>query len=135
METEKNPLGYEPVGKLLLSFSVPAIISCLINSVYNIVDQVFIGQGVGYLGNAATTVAFPIVTILLAFSTLIGAGSSAYAAIKLGEKKEEESERTLHMLWIILRSFYLERPLICFPSFYPIWQEQMEVPDSPCIAC
>mgnify|MGYP005774501433 FL=1 len=110
METEKNPLGYEPVGKRLLSFSVPAIISCLINSVYNIVDQVFIGQGVGYLGNAATTVAFPIVTILLAFSTLIGAGSSAYAAIKLGEKKEEESERTLHMLWIILRSFYLERP-------------------------
>lgn len=95
METEKNPLGYEPVGKRLLSFSVPAIISCLINSVYNIVDQVFIGQGVGYLGNAATTVAFPIVTILLAFSTLIGAGSSAYAAIKLGEKKEEESERTL----------------------------------------
>lgn len=62
METEKNPLGYEPVGKRLLSFSVPAIISCLINSVYNIVDQVFIGQGVGYLGNAATTVAFPIVT-------------------------------------------------------------------------
>lgn len=45
METEKNPLGYKPVGKLLISFSVPAIISCLINSVYNIVDQVFIGQG------------------------------------------------------------------------------------------
>lgn len=95
METERNPLGYEPVGKLLLSFSVPAIISCLINSVYNIVDQVFIGQGVGYLGNAATTVAFPIVTILLAISTLIGAGSSAYAAIRLGEKNEEEAEKTL----------------------------------------
>lgn len=94
--TEKNPLGYKPVGNLLINFSVPAIISCLINSVYNIVDQIFIGQGVGYLGNAATTVAFPIMTILLAFGTLIGSGSSAYAAIRLGERREEEAERTLN---------------------------------------
>lgn len=95
MENEKNPLGYQPVTSLLVAFSIPAIISCLINSIYNIVDQIFIGQGVGYLGNAATTVAFPIMTILLAFGTLIGAGSSAYAAIRLGEKKEKEAERTL----------------------------------------
>lgn len=94
--TYKNPLGTEPVGKLLLTFSVPAIISCLINSIYNIVDQIFIGQGVGYLGNAATTVAFPIMTILLAFGTLIGSGSSAYAAIRLGEKRQEEADRTLN---------------------------------------
>lgn len=95
MEQEKNPLGYKPVKSLLISFSIPAIISCLINSIYNIVDQIFIGQGVGYLGNAATTVAFPVMTILLAFGTLIGAGSSAYAAIRLGEKQDEEAERTL----------------------------------------
>ena len=86
-ENIQNPLGYKPVGKLLITFSIPAIISCLINSIYNIVDQIFIGQGVGYLGNAATTVAFPIMTIILAFGTLIGSGSSAYAAIRLGEKK------------------------------------------------
>lgn len=95
MEHEKNPLGYKPVRNLLITFSIPAIISCLINSIYNIVDQIFIGQGVGYLGNAATTVAFPIMTILLAFGTLIGAGSSAYAAIRLGEKQEAEAEKTL----------------------------------------
>ncbi|PWM98065.1 MAG: MATE family efflux transporter [Massilioclostridium sp.] len=95
-QTPKNPLGYKPISSLLISFSVPAIISCLINSIYNIVDQIFIGQGVGYLGNAATTVAFPIMTIILAFGTLIGAGSSAYAAIRLGEKNEEEAERTLN---------------------------------------
>lgn len=93
---ERNPLGYKPIGNLLINFSVPAIISCLINSIYNIVDQIFIGQGVGYLGNAATTVAFPIMTILLAFGTLIGSGSSAYAAIRLGEGREEEAERTLN---------------------------------------
>lgn len=96
MERERNPLGYKPIKSLLISFSIPAIIGCLINSVYNIVDQIFIGQGVGYLGNAATTVAFPIMTILLAFATLIGAGASAYAAIRLGERREEEAVRTLN---------------------------------------
>lgn len=93
-----NPLGYQPVGKLLLSFSVPSIISCLVNSIYNIVDQIFIGQGVGYLGNAATTVAFPVMTIVMAFATLIGSGGSAYAAIKLGEKQDGEAKLTLNNL-------------------------------------
>ena len=92
----ENPLGTQPIGKLLVTFSVPAIISCLITSLYNIVDQVFIGQGVGYLGNAATTVAFPLMTILLAFGTLIGAGSSAHAAIRLGEKNEQEARQALN---------------------------------------
>ncbi|MEG0720179.1 MAG: MATE family efflux transporter, partial [Lachnospiraceae bacterium] len=55
----KNPLGYQSVGKLLLRFALPAVVSMLVNAVYNIVDQIFIGQGVGYLGNAATTIAFP----------------------------------------------------------------------------
>lgn len=100
METQtnkkENPLGYEPVGKLLLQFAVPSTISVLVNSVYNIVDQIFIGQGIGYLGNAATTVTFPIITIIMAFATLLGSGGSAYAAIKLGQKKEEEAEKTLN---------------------------------------
>lgn len=91
----RNPLGYQPVGRLLMAFAIPSIISCLVNSVYNIVDQIFIGQGVGYLGNAATTVAFPIATILMAFATMIGSGGSAYAAIKLGQGEEKEARRTL----------------------------------------
>ena len=90
-----NPLGYEPIGKLLKMFALPSVISMLVNAIYNIVDQIFIGQGVGYLGNAATTVSFPIVSIILAIATLIGAGGSAYAAIKLGEKREEEAQKTL----------------------------------------
>ncbi|WP_077613208.1 MATE family efflux transporter [Clostridium sp. Marseille-P2415] len=96
-----NPLGYKPIGHLLMQFALPAIISMLVNSIYNIVDQIFIGQGIGYLGNAATTIAFPIVTIILAMSTLLGAGGSAYAAIKLGEKKEEEAERTLGTVFLL----------------------------------
>ncbi|MEG1066835.1 MAG: MATE family efflux transporter, partial [Erysipelotrichaceae bacterium] len=76
-----NPLGYKPIPKLLLRFCVPTVIMMLVNSLYNIVDQIFIGQGIGYLGNAATTVAFPITTIILALGTLIGAGGSVNAAI------------------------------------------------------
>lgn len=97
-----NPLGSEPIGRLLARFAVPAVISMLVNAVYNIVDQIFIGQGVGYLGNAATTVAFPVVTIILAVSTLFGVGGGAYAAIKLGEKREKEAERTLGNLFVVL---------------------------------
>ena len=53
----ENPLGYEKISKLLKNFAVPSIVASLIGSIYNIVDQIFIGQGVGYLGNAATNVA------------------------------------------------------------------------------
>lgn len=97
----ENPLGVRPVKGLLFSFSIPAIISCLVNSVYNIVDQIFIGQGVGYLGNAATTIAFPLMTIIMAFATLIGSGGSAYAALRLGEGRKREALLTLNNLLII----------------------------------
>lgn len=94
-KTMDNPMGYEPIGKLLKKFAVPSVIAMLVNSIYNIVDQIFIGQGVGYLGNAATTVALPITTIALAVAMLIGAGGNAFAAIKLGEQKKDVAERTL----------------------------------------
>lgn len=101
VEKKGNPLGYRPIGRLLMQFAMPAIVSMLVNAVYNIVDQIFIGQGIGYLGNAATTISFPIITIILALSTLLGAGGSAFAAIKLGEKREEMAERTLGNVFIL----------------------------------
>ena len=60
-----NPLGTQPIGKLLKKFAVPSIISMIVMSLYNIVDQIFIGQTVGELGNAATNVAFPLTTLCL----------------------------------------------------------------------
>lgn len=93
--TDQNPLGFEPTGKLLMRFAVPAVVSMVVNSLYNIVDQIFIGQGVGYLGNGATTVVNPMVTIAIGFGTLIGAGGSAYASIKLGEKRVDVAETVL----------------------------------------
>ena len=63
---EENPLGTKPLGGLLFSLAVPAIIANVVNSLYNIVDQIFIGQGVGKLGNAATSVSFPLTTLCMA---------------------------------------------------------------------
>lgn len=96
-----NPLGYKPVGKLLMEFSIPAILGGIINSIYNIVDQIFIGQGVGYLGNAATTVTFPLMTIIMAFAMMIGSGGSAFVSIKLGERNEKKAEKTLSNVFIL----------------------------------
>lgn len=88
---ENNILGTEKIGKLIKKFSIPCIISLLVNSLYNIVDQIFIGWGVGYLGNGATNVVFPITMICLAFALMFGDGSSAYLSLKLGEKKKEDA--------------------------------------------
>lgn len=90
---EKVDLGKEKISKLLLSFSVPCIISLIVNALYNIVDQIFIGWGVGYLGNGATNVIFPITVICLAFALMFGDGSSAYLSLKLGENKKEEAKK------------------------------------------
>ncbi len=115
-----NPLGYKPIGQLLMQFAMPAIISMLVNSIYNIVDQIFIGQGIGYLGNAATTIAFPIVTIVLALCTLLGAGGSAFAAIKLGEKKEEEAEKTLGTVFVLTIIASVIVMILCFVFMNPM---------------
>ena len=92
MEKE-NILGTEKIGKLVRKFSIPCIISLVVNSLYNIVDQIFIGQGVGYLGNGATNVVFPLTIIGLAFALMFGDGASAYLSLKLGEKKKEEAAK------------------------------------------
>lgn len=93
MENEENILGKEKIGKLIRKFSIPCIISLLVNSLYNIVDQIFIGWGVGYLGNGATNIVFPLTMVCLAFALMFGDGSSAYLSLKLGEKKKEEASK------------------------------------------
>lgn len=90
---QENILGTEKVGKLLAKFAIPGIISMVVNSFYNIVDQIFIGQGVGYLGNGATTVIFPMTTFAMAFSLLFGDGAAAFLSLKLGEKKGDEAAK------------------------------------------
>ena len=88
-------LGRDNINKLLISFAIPCVISMLINSVYNIVDQIFIGKGVGTLGNAATNVIFPLVILANAIAGLIGNGAAANLSLKLGEKKESDARASI----------------------------------------
>ena len=89
----ENPLGYEKIPKLLKGFAIPSITAALVGSLYNIIDQIFIGQGVGYLGNAATNVAYPFSTICLAISLLIGIGSASRFSLSLGKREPEAAAR------------------------------------------
>ncbi len=88
-------LGSAPIGKLLARFSLPAIVGMLVNAIYNVVDRIFIGQGVGPLGLAGATVAFPLMLILMGFGMLIGMGGTALVSIRLGEGKKDDAERIL----------------------------------------
>lgn len=92
---KKLDLGKDSIHKLLLSFAIPCVISMLINSIYNIVDQIFIGKGVGTVGNAATNVIFPLVLVFGAVASLIGNGTSANLSLRLGEGKKEEARKML----------------------------------------
>ncbi len=88
-------LGEENIGKLLLKFSIPAIVGMIVNALYNIVDRIFIGNYVDSLGLAGITIAFPIMIILMAFAMLIGVGATSLISIRLGENKKEEAELIL----------------------------------------
>lgn len=91
---KKNYLAEESVGKLMMKFSVPCIMSLLVSALYNIVDQIFIGRGVGYLGNGATNVVFPITVISLAAALLIGDGCAAYLSLCHGKKDVEGAHKS-----------------------------------------
>lgn len=86
-----NPLAEEKIGRLVARFAVPAIISMLVSSLYNIVDQIFIGQGVGMLGNAATNIAFPVSIICTATALLLGIGSASNYNLEAGAGRNERA--------------------------------------------
>lgn len=90
-ENKTNPLGTEPVSRLLRQFAVPSVIAMLVGALYNIVDQFFIGQAVGELGNAATNVAFPLTTSCIAVALMFGIGGAAAFNLSMGKKEKEDA--------------------------------------------
>lgn len=90
MKKEPNLLA-DPIPRLTRQFAIPAIIAYIISSLYNIVDQIFIGQGMGYLGNAATNVSFPAVTIANAIALTIGLGSASNFNLAMGQRDKERA--------------------------------------------
>lgn len=89
---QAEALGQEEVSKLLLKFSLPAIIGMVVNALYNVVDSIFVGNGVGDIGLTAVTIAFPIMIVLMAIGMMIGIGASTLVSIRLGEQKRQEAE-------------------------------------------
>lgn len=90
-ERKENPLKTAPVSKLMFRFAIPSIIAMLVGALYNIVDQLFIGQKVGMLGNGATNVAFPLTTSCLAIGLLFGIGGASCFNLSLGRGEKEKA--------------------------------------------
>ncbi len=87
----ENPLGTEPVGKLLWQFAIPGIISLVVSALYNMVDQIYIGNFVGEMGNAATNIAFPLTTLCMSLAALFGFGGAAGFNLSMGRKEKERA--------------------------------------------
>ena len=92
---QNNYLGTEKVNKLLVKFAIPCICSLIISCLYNIVDQIFVGNGVGYLGNAATGVIFPITVVGWGVSLLFGDGAAAALSVSLGRNETKHIHRSV----------------------------------------
>ena len=94
---ENNPhiLGSAPIGKLLVQYSVPAIIAMTVTSLYNIIDSIFIGHGVGPLAISGLAITFPLMNLLVAFCTLVGVGGASISSIRLGQKDVKGAEDVL----------------------------------------
>lgn len=116
MKSTNHFFATEPVGKLLLRFSIPCILSLLVSSLYNIVDQIFIGWGIGYLGNGATNVVFPITIIALSLALLIGDGCAAYLSICQGRKDAKGAHKGVGnaLVMIVASSIVIT---LCFAMF------------------
>ena len=90
-----NPLETEPVGRLIRRYSVPTALTLMVSYLYNIVDQIFVGQGVGVTGMAATNVAFPLSIVTVALALFLGDGCSANMSLCLGRRQQEQADRTI----------------------------------------
>ena len=95
LEIKKHPFEYEAIGKLLTALAAPAITSNIVNALYNIVDQIFIGQGIGYIGIGATNISFPIVILCMAIGVMFGIGGASSFSIELGRKKYKKAKNII----------------------------------------
>lgn len=122
----ENPLGVKPVSKLIRTFAIPSIVSMLVGSLYNIVDQFFIGQKVGELGNAATNIAFPLSISSIAIALLFGIGGASTFNLNMGKNRKEEAKRFMAnaavmslicgIVLAVIAEIFLDKMLIFFGS-------------------
>jgi putative MATE family efflux protein len=95
-------LGTDPVGKLLLRFSIPAITGMLVNALYNVVDRIFVGQGVNEIALGGLSLVLPLMTIAMAFAMLFGIGAANMISMRLGEGRRQDAENALNHCFFLL---------------------------------
>ena len=101
MAGQKTPtaLGTESIGKLLMQYAVPAIIAMTASSLYNMVDSIFIGHGVGTMAISGLALTFPLMNLAAAFGSLVGVGASTLISVKLGQRDYDTAQRVLCLLY------------------------------------
>lgn len=140
--TQKIPtaLGTEPIGKLLMQYAVPAIVAMTAASLYNMVDSIFIGHGVGALAISGLALTFPLMNLSAAFGSLIGAGASTLISVKLGQKDYDTAQKVfgnvivlnliIGLLFTAIMFLFLDKVLIFFgasENTLPYAKEYMEI--------
>ncbi len=105
--TTPNILGTDPIGKLLLKYSLPAIVASLATSLYNIVDSIFIGRGVGPMAISGLAITFPLMNLVIGFCTLIAVGGATISSIFLGQKNIARATDVVNnvMILCVIHSF------------------------------
>ncbi len=98
---DRSSLGHKNIGTLIWDFSIPAITGMLVNALYNIVDSIFVGHGVGAIGLAAVTIAFPVMIVLMAFGMLVGVGATTLVSIRIGQKRLSDAEKILGNAFVL----------------------------------
>lgn len=122
MTAQKTPtaLGTESIGKLLMQYAVPAIIAMTASSLYNMVDSIFIGHGVGTMALSALALTFPLMNLGVAFGALVGVGAATLISVKLGQKDYDTAQRVLGNVFVLNILLGLAFTVIVFPFLNPI---------------
>lgn len=120
MSSSQNILGTGPIGRLMARFAIPSVTAMLVNTLYNIVDQIFIGRGVGYLGNGAANVVGLITMVTLSLSLWIGDGAAALYSLSLGEGKPERAAQSAGQALTLISAVSLGVMAVCLLFFDPI---------------
>lgn len=113
-------LGTEPVGKLLMQYAIPAIIAMTASSLYNMVDSIFIGQGVGPLAISGLAITFPLMNLSAAFGAAVGVGASTFISVKLGQKDYDTAKHILGNTMTLNLIMGLGVGLVCLLFLDPI---------------
>jgi Na+-driven multidrug efflux pump len=111
---QHDHLEKEKISTLLFKYSIPSIIAMIVNALYNIVDRIYVGRGVGTLGIAGVTICFPMMNIIVAFTLLVGVGGAVLISINLGRQDRKAAEKILGNSFILLILFSFIIMLVCY---------------------